>query len=191
MLLLFSPIKEADSIEKPGHRLLWYKVDWHLLLTFWRVFSPGHRNYVFFFSHTNTVSQDYPCTPGSISQLGTFCSVSVRMDASEFDFFLCWWCVLFLWVISPSLMVIMLLDFSNKCVSVCTPECAHERQMRSRLPSQVPELPSNITHGLCFDPLASHSPQPPLKPSAYWTECVCVCMCVCDGGYRDACTVPP
>lgn len=70
-------------------------------------------------------------------------------------------------------MVIMLLDFLNMCVSVCTSDCANYPQMRSRLPSQVPELPSNITHGLCFDPLASHSPQPPLKPSAYCTVCVC------------------
>lgn len=45
--------------------------------------------------------------------------------------------------------------------------------MRSRLPSQFSELPSNITHGLCFDLLTSHSPQPPLKPHAYCTECVC------------------
>lgn len=65
-------------------------------------------------------------------------------------------------------MVIMLLDFLNICVSMCTSECACDRQMRSKLPSQVPELPSNITHGLCFDPLASHSP----KPSACCTVCV-------------------
>lgn len=50
-------------------------------------------------------------------------------------------------------MVIMLLDLLNMCVSACTSECAYDRQMRSRLPKS--ELPSNITHGLCFDPVAS------------------------------------
>ena len=58
---------------------------------------------------------------------------------------------------------------------MCTSECAHDGQMRSRFPSQVPELPSNVTHGLCFDPLASHSPQPPLKPTVYCSVCMCVC----------------
>lgn len=95
----------------------------------------------------------------------------VCMNACEFDFSLL---VVspFFWVISPSLMVIMLLEFLNTCVSVCTSKCACDRQMRSKLPSQVPELPSNITRGLCFDLLASHSPQPPLKPRACCTVCV-------------------
>lgn len=99
--------------------------------------------------------------------------VHVCMDACEFDFSLLVVYPFFGGAISSSLTVIMLLDFLHMCVSVCTSECAYDRQMRSWLPSQVPELPSNITHGLCFDPLASHSPQPPLKPSAYCSICVC------------------
>lgn len=38
---------------------------------------------------------------------------------------------------------------------------------------EQPELPSNFTHGLCFDPLASLSLQPPLKPSVWCGVCVC------------------
>ncbi len=162
VVVIFTP--QRDSIEKPGHRLLWYKVDWHLLLTFGGCFLLATETK---FLHTNTVSQDYPCTPGNISQLEPYAvCLCAWMNVSLT--FLSWWCVFF-WVISPSLMVIMLLDF----LCVCTSKCAYDRQMRSRLPSQVPELPSNITHGLCFDPLASHSPQPPLKPRAYCTVCVC------------------
>lgn len=66
VLLLFSPLKETRSIEKPGHRLLWYKVDWHLRSTFGGCFLLATETK---FLHTNTVSQDYPCTPGNISQL--------------------------------------------------------------------------------------------------------------------------
>lgn len=60
--------------------------------------------------------------------------------------------------------------------------------MRSRLPSRVPELPSNITHGLCFDLLTSHSPQPPLKPRACYTACVCVCRAT---GMNAQCPLKP
>lgn len=45
----------------------------------------------------------------------------------------------------------------------------------------LPKLPSNITHGLCFDPLASHSPQPPLKHIVIYVPADIFVQ-----GYRDA-----
>lgn len=36
-------------------------------------------------------------------------------------------------------------------------------RVRTHTSSAVPELPSNLTHGLCFDPPASPSPQPAPK----------------------------
>lgn len=57
---------------------------------------------------------------------------------------------LFSAVICLSLVVIVLPGLWNMCARACTS-------------SEVPELPSNITHGLCFDPRASHSPQPAPK----------------------------
>jgi len=63
---------------------------------------------------------------------------------------------------------------------VRTFNCAYGLWLKSRLPFQFPELPSNITHGLCFDP----PPQSPLKLHAYYTGCVCA-------GLRDACTAHP
>lgn len=67
-------------------------------------------------------------------------------------------------------MVIRLLEFLNVCACVHVQMCIWPAdEKHTSIP--IAELPSNITHGLCFDPLASHSPQPPLKPRAYWTVC--------------------
>lgn len=103
-------------------------------------------------------TQDYPCTPGTNSQL------------EPYALYVCMWVWCFslggVSVFGLSLPLLRSLASQTFCisVSVCMSECAYDPQMGSSLPSQVRELPSNITHGLCFDPLASHSPQPPLKP---------------------------
>lgn len=86
--------------------------------------------------------------------------------------FLSWWCVFF-WVISASRIAIMFLDFLNMCVCACPNVHATSRWWANFHPKSL-SSPSNITHGLCFDPLASHSPQPPLKPRAYTVLHVCV-----------------
>lgn len=60
------------------------------------------------------------------------------------------WCAFFSALICLSLVVIVLAGLLSTCARVCTS-------------SEVPELPSNITQGLCFDPPASPSPQPAPK----------------------------
>lgn len=60
------------------------------------------------------------------------------------------WCAFFSALICLSLVVIVLAGLLSMCARVCTS-------------SEVPELPSNITQGLCFDPPASPSPQPAPK----------------------------
>lgn len=68
-------------------------------------------------------------------------------------------------------MVVSLLEVLSVWVRVCAYERAYNWWDEKHTSDPIAELPSNITHGLCFDPLASHSPQPPLKPCAYWTVC--------------------
>lgn len=129
--LLFSGLKAVDSIKKSRSQIA--ALDWHLLSTFPGCFSSGH----FLFLHANTLSEDYP-SPLAISGCARVC-VSLKMSSGGVPFFPSLICL--------SLVVIVLPGLLNMCARVCTS-------------SENPELPSNITHGLCFDPPASHSPQP-------------------------------
>ena len=130
-----SPVEPAESVQKAGHRLVRCKVDWHLLSSGGGggggVFSPGHWSFL----HTNTVSQDYPGTPGNIyqSEPRGVCVCMNSLLRVSFTF-LSRWCDFFLGgVISTSPMVIMLPDFiEHVCECVCTPEYA------LRSPASIP-----------------------------------------------------
>lgn len=115
------------------------------------VFSPGH------WSCASPHKQGFiglSFTPGNISQLEPSAVSPCAGKRLSLDFSLGGWG-----------LGGGYLSFSCGHYAPRPPEyvCARDCLIRSTLSAQVPELPSDTTRGLCFDPLASRPPKPPIR----------------------------